>query len=64
MKKLVFTAIVGLSLVGFTGCMSGMMGGKCMGGDKCESSGKCASSGKCDGADNAEDEIAEDTIEE
>jgi len=72
MKKVVFTALVGLSLIGFTGCMSGIMGGKCMGSSKCESSGKCgdstdeekkcASSGKCDGSstDEAEDSVVEE----
>ena len=55
MKKLVFTTLVGLSLVGFTGCMSGIMSGKCMGSSKCESGDKCSSSGKCDGSDAAEE---------
>jgi len=50
MKKMIFASVVGLALVGFTGCMSGMMGGKCAGSSKCEASGKCASSGKCSGS--------------
>ena len=55
MKKIIFASVVGLALLGFTGCMSGIMGGKCMGSDKCESSDKCASSGKCSGEDKSEE---------
>jgi len=51
MKKLIFTTLVGLAMIGFTGCTTGddaAADAKCSAGDKCASSKKCASSGKCD----------------
>ena len=48
MKKLIFSSLVGLALVAFTGCSMGMGAGA----SKC-SSGKCdgaKTSAKCDGA--------------
>jgi hypothetical protein len=54
MKKLIFTALVGLAMVGFTGCTTGGdadAGAKCSASGKCASSKtkKCAASGKCAG---------------
>jgi len=53
MKKLIFSSLVGLALVAFTGCTTGSdtepaskcQSGKCS-GDKAKSK-KCQSSGKC-----------------
>ena len=49
MKKLIFSSLVGLALVAFTGCTTGndasaskCQAGKCDGAKKCEASGKCA----------------------
>ena len=39
MKKLIFTALVGLAMVTFTGCTTG---GDAGAGTKCSASGKCA----------------------
>ena len=61
MKKLIFTALVGLAMVGFTGCTTGndaaaskCQSGKCDGAKKCQASGKCGDAKKvakkCDGA--------------
>ena len=57
MKNLVFTALVGLAMVGFTGCTNGndaaaskCHAGKCDGSKKCDAnkaSTKCQASGKC-----------------
>jgi len=63
MKNLVFTALVGLAMVGFNGCTNSSdaevtkcQSGKCDGSKKCQASDKCgdakkakkcASSGKC-----------------
>lgn len=60
MKKLIFTALVGLAMVGFTGCTTGgdaEAGAKCSASGKCASSKKCASSGKCAG-DKVKKEVA------
>jgi len=55
MKKLIFTALVGLAMVAFTGCTTAddakagakcAASGKCA-GDKTKSAAKCAASGKC-----------------
>ena len=45
MKKLIFSALLGLALVAFTGCTNGSDAGA----DKCQS-GKCDGANKCDGA--------------
>jgi len=50
MKNLVFTALVGLAMVAFTGCTTGgdaEAGAKCSANGKCASSKKCAANGKC-----------------
>jgi hypothetical protein len=59
MKSLIFSTLVGLALVSFTGCTtSGDAGvskcqsgkcesGKCKGAKKCNGAKKCASSKKC-----------------
>lgn len=63
MKKLIFSSLVGLALVAFTGCTTGndaeaaskCKSGKCNADKKCQSTGKCAtnkaqkcqSDGKC-----------------
>ncbi|HIP28646.1 MAG TPA: hypothetical protein EYG82_05660 [Sulfurovum sp.] len=52
MKKLIFTALVGLAMVGFTGCTTGgdaKANSKCSASGKCAESKakKCAASGKC-----------------
>ena len=54
MKKLIFTALVGLAMVGVTGCTTG---GDAEAGTKCATSGKCASSKKCAG-DKVEKAVA------
>ena len=48
MKKLIFSSLVGLALVAFTGCTNGSdtevskcQSGKCDGAKKCQASGKC-----------------------
>ena len=46
MKKLIFTALVGLSMVAFTGCTTGN-DAKANTSAKCSASGKCSTSGKC-----------------
>jgi len=46
MKKLLFTALVGLAMLGFTGCTTGS---DAAAATKCSKSKKCASSGKCAG---------------
>ena len=48
MKSLIFSTLVGLALISFTGCTtSGDVGvSKCQSG-KCKGAKKCASSGKC-----------------
>jgi len=55
MKKLIFSSLVGLALVAFTGCTDGSdataskcQSGKCQTAQKCEA-GKCQA-GKCKGA--------------
>ena len=49
MKKLIFSSLVGLALVAFTGCTTGndASAGKCDGAKKCQASGKCDVSKKC-----------------
>ncbi len=59
MKSLIFSTLVGLALVSFTGCttngdaevskcQSGKCeSGKCKGAKKCDGAKKCASSKKC-----------------
>jgi len=49
MKNLVFTALVGLAMVGFTGCTNSSDAevAKCQGAKKCDGSKKCKASGKC-----------------
>ena len=51
MKKLIFSSLVGLALVAFTGCTTGndASASKCQSG-KCDGAKKCQASGKCDGA--------------
>jgi len=58
MKKLIFTALVGLAMVAFTGCTTGSdaetskcQSGKCQTAQKCDA-GKCQA-GKCKGAPSA-----------
>ena len=46
MKQLIFTALVGLAMVGFTGCTTGS-DAQANTKAKCSASGKCASGGKC-----------------
>ena len=41
MKKLIFSALLGLAMVAFTGCTSG---------NDAETEAKCSASSKCDGA--------------
>lgn len=50
MKNLIFTALVGLAMVGFTGCTNGSdaAASKCQSG-KCDGAKKCQASGKCSG---------------
>ena len=53
MKKLIFSSLVGLALVAFTGCTTGSdadTGSKCSASSKCagnKAAKKCASSTKC-----------------
>ncbi len=57
MKKLIFSSLVGLALVTFTGCTNGSdaetakcQSGKCDGAKKCDGATKCDASkavGKC-----------------
>jgi len=54
MKKLIFSSLVGLALIAFTGCTTGS---DAEAGAKCASSGKCAS-GKCGDAKKAAKEVA------
>ena len=52
MKKLIFSSLVGLALVAFTGCTDGYdasSGAKCSGTSKCDTAKKCDSASKCDG---------------
>ncbi len=52
MKKLIFSSLVGLALVAFTGCSHGNdaeVGTKCSGTSKCDTAKKCDSASKCDG---------------
>jgi len=53
MKKLIFSSLVGLALVAFTGCTTGnnaetakCQSGKCDGAKKCQSSEKCGDAKK------------------
>jgi len=53
MKKLIFSSLVGLALVAFTGCTTGndaqaakCQSGKCDGAKKCQASGKCGEAKK------------------
>jgi len=49
MKKLIFSMIVSLGLMGLTACTTGGDAGmKCQSG-KCETGKKCQASGKCNG---------------
>ena len=50
MKKLIFSSLVGLALVAFTGCTHGSdaEASKCQSG-KCNSTKKCDGAKKCDG---------------
>ena len=52
MKKLIFSSLVGLALVAFTGCTNGSdaEASKCQSG-KCDSAKKCTGK-KCDGVKN------------
>jgi len=49
MKKLVFTALVSLAIVGFAGCTTGnnVEASKCQASGKCDGAKKCQASGKC-----------------
>lgn len=49
MKKLIFTSLVGLALVAFTGCTTGndAEASKCQSG-KCDGAKKCDGAAKCD----------------
>ncbi len=55
MKKLIFSSLVGLALIAFTGCTTGSdagmkcQAGKCQSG-KCKGAKKCATSSKCGNA--------------
>ncbi len=63
MKKLIFSSLVGLALVAFTGCTNGSdaetekcQSGKCDGSKKCDGAQKCDAktpSKKCDAASSA-----------
>ena len=60
MKNLVFTALMGLAMVGFTGCTNSSdaevakcQSGKCQSAKKCDGSKKCEASGKCGDAKKA-----------
>lgn len=63
MKKLIFSSLVGLALVAFTGCSHGndaevskCQSGKCDGAKKCDGASKCDGNKvatKCDGASSA-----------
>jgi len=53
MKNLIFSTLVGLALVSFTGCTTGndaaaskCQSGKCDGVKKCQTSGKCGDAKK------------------
>ena len=53
MKKLIFSSLVALALVAFTGCTTGndaeaakCQSGKCDGAKKCQASGKCGDAKK------------------
>ncbi len=48
MKKLIFSSLVGLALVAFTGCTTGndTSAAKCQ-SSKCDGAKKCQASGKC-----------------
>jgi len=55
MKKLIFSSLVGLALVAFTGCTNNndaevtkCQSGKCDGAKKCDAAKKCDSAKKCD----------------
>ena len=51
MKKLIFSSLLGLALVAFTGCTSGNdadAGAKCSGSSKCDGAKKCDGAAKCD----------------
>ena len=49
MKKLIFSSLVGLALVAFTGCTTGNDAGasKCQAGE-CDGAKKCDAAAKCD----------------
>ena len=55
MKKLIFTALVGLAMIGFTGCTTGndASAAKCQSSKKCDGAKKCGDAKKvvkkCDG---------------
>ena len=55
MKKLLFTALIGLAMLGFTGCTNGADAAaesKCSASGKCaadKAASKCSASGKCSG---------------
>ena len=52
MKKIIFTALVSLAIVGFTGCTTGEdadVATKCSASGKCATSKKCVTNGKCTG---------------
>ena len=59
MKKLIFSSLVGLALVAFTGCTNGSdasSGTKCSGTSKCDGASKCDGNKvakKCDSASSA-----------
>lgn len=55
MKKLIFSSLMGLALITFTGCTNGSdaSASKCQAG-KCDGTKKCASAAKCS-ADKAKE---------
>lgn len=61
MKKMILTLLVTLGLVGFTGCMSGMMGGSKCGGD---TQTKCQGDDKCGAQDEGEGKCGDEVSEE
>jgi len=52
MKKLIFTALLGLGMVAFTGCTNSndaeASASKCAASGKCDSAKKCSANAKCD----------------
>ena len=56
MKKLIFSSLVGLALIAFTGCTNGSDAAA----SKCQA-GKCDSAKKCDGASKCSADKAKET---